>query len=451
MPQPTARRHQSPSRLMPVLALGALMLIAVVVAIRAIPVSVKVATATRGPLLAAFSADGYVESNSVDLAALITSPVEQIFVTEGQRVRAGAPLVRLMGHDAQTAAVSARADLQAAIAAQDRAARTADEALAQQQLVESGAAPQDVAQARQVVVQASADSASSQRALIRAQKLYADGAISRAAFEDAQTQAQISEARARQAADAYQRVTAGARSQERTAAADRLAAAEAGLNESRASVEAAAAAARGAQLDLMHTIISAPFDGIVDRVWVRQGSLVSPQAPVITLATEKNMRVSVDFDEEDAAKVHVGTAVRLEVPGYPGRLLSGRIARLAATASVDPTQSSRSRIIRADVLVDNTASLLKSGMRVDVRGEGVVSLGTLKIPSDSLHFSNGQNVVFVVRAGRAQLRAVDVGYVSDQVAEIIGGLHAGDVVVVGDLPSMTDGQRVRINGTVAVP
>ena len=451
MAHSTTRRNVSRSRLTAVLALAAVALSAAVLIIRAMPAPVTVATAIRGPLLASFSADGYVESNSVDLVALITAPVEQILVKEGQRVTAGAPLVRLMGHDARTAAASAGANLQVAIAAQERAAKTADEALAQQELVESGAAPQDVAQARQVVVQASADSASSQRALVRAQKLFADGAISRASFEDAQTQAQISEARARQAADAYQRVTAGARPQERMAAADRLAAAEAGLNESRASVEAAVSSARGAQQDLMHTMISAPFDGVVDRVWVREGSLVGPQAPVITLASEKNMRVSVDFDEEDAAKVHVGTAVRLEVPGYPGRSLSGKIARLAATASVDPTQSSRSRIIRADVLVDNAASLLKSGMRVDVRGEGVVSLDALKIPSDSLHFSNGQNVVYVVSDGRARLRVVDVGHVTDEVAEVIGGLHAGDAVIIGDVQSLTGGRRVRISDSVAVP
>jgi RND family efflux transporter MFP subunit len=413
--------------------------VAILVIVAVLPRSVVVAGVARGPVSAAFGADGYVESDSVDLAPLVTGPVESIPVHEGQQVHAGAPLVRLMSHDAQAAASSTTFALAAATADEKRAAQTVAEASAEHQLLESGAPSQDIAQARLRLKQAKDTAAESQRNLSRATQLYAGGAISRAAFDDAQTQAKISDAQVGQAFEAYNRLLAGARPEELNAAAARHAAAIASLNEARASAAQAAAAARGAQYDLSHTTVVAPFAGTVDRVWIRVGALVSPQTPVITLASKQALRVAVDLDEEDASKVQPGMQVTINVPGYPGQPVNGRVERIASTATTPADVTLRSRTIRAEVIVSGNAALLKPGMRVDVKGQGIVALDALKIPSDALTFVNGKNAVYVVSDERANLRLVEVGYVDDVVAEVIAGLNAGDEVVVGDLGSLHDG------------
>jgi len=51
--------------------------------------------------------------------------------------------------------------------------------------------------------------------------------------------------------------------------------------------------------------------------------------------------------------------------------------------------------------------------------------------------------VYVVQNGRIQLRKVEVGYVSLNVAEITSGLAPGDLVVVEELDKYRDGDRVR--------
>jgi RND family efflux transporter MFP subunit len=413
------------------------------------PKPVDVARTIRGPVHAAFGADGYVESDSVDLAPLISAPVESIPVHEGQRVVAGAPLILLMSHDAQAAVISTSAALQAAIAEEDRAAQAVVEASAEHRLLESGAAPQDIAQARLRLQQARDSAAASQRNLDRATRLYAEGAISRATFEDAQTQAQISDAQTGQALEAYNRLLSGARQEELAAAAARHATAAAGAREARAAAQQAAAAALGAEYDLTHTTVVAPFSGTVDRVWVRVGALVSPLTPVVTLASRNELRVSVDLDEEDASKVQQGMPVTIEVPGYAGRPLIGHVVRIASTATTPADVTLRSRTIRAEVLVSGGAALLKSGMRVDVKGEGLVSLGALKIPSDALTFVNGQDAVYVVRDGRANVHFIKVGYVDDVVAEVLEGLHPGDEVVAGGQTSLRDGKRVRVVNVVS--
>src|SRR6516164_6031626 len=77
-----------------------------IVAVMALPMRVEVAKVTRGPILAAFGADGYVESESVDIAPMVMGPVESIPVHEGERVAAGTSLARLTSHDAEATAAA---------------------------------------------------------------------------------------------------------------------------------------------------------------------------------------------------------------------------------------------------------------------------------------------------------------------------------------------------------
>ena len=56
---------------------------------------------------------------------------------------------------------------------------------------------------------------------------------------------------------------------------------------------------------------------------------------------------------------------------------------------------------------------------------------------------NGTNV-FVVQEGRVQLREVSLGLVSLSTAEITKGLAPGELVIVENLDTFRNGQRVRI-------
>lgn len=56
---------------------------------------------------------------------------------------------------------------------------------------------------------------------------------------------------------------------------------------------------------------------------------------------------------------------------------------------------------------------------------------------------NGTNV-FVVQEGRVQLREVSLGLVSLSTAEITKGVAPGELVIVENLDTFRNGQRVRI-------
>ena len=68
------------------------------------------------------------------------------------------------------------------------------------------------------------------------------------------------------------------------------------------------------------------------------------------------------------------------------------------------------------------------------------------IPTDAVVNRGGKWVVFVVEAQRAQLREVELGLVSEETIEILGGLNVGEKVVVTGQDTLQDGAKVLLRG-----
>src|SRR5690606_8247522 len=68
----------------------------------------------------------------------------------------------------------------------------------------------------------------------------------------------------------------------------------------------------------------------------------------------------------------------------------------------------------------------------------------LRVPIAALFRGpNGDWQVFVIEKGRARVRAIRLGHLNDEFAEVRSGLGAGEKVVVNPANSLTDGTRVR--------
>src|SRR5262245_56806445 len=95
------------------------------------------------------------------------------------------------------------------------------------------------------------------------------------------------------------------------------------LKAAEAAVGQAETAVSQADVDLAHTVITAPIDGVVigRSVDVRQTVAASFQAPVLfTIANDlKHMQVKASIDEADIGRVQVGQEVDFHVDAYPTR------------------------------------------------------------------------------------------------------------------------------------
>ena len=96
-----------------------------------------------------------------------------------------------------------------------------------------------------------------------------------------------------------------------------------------AAVRQAEAALAAAQVALTHTELRAPFAGTVTQVYVETGDIVTPERPVVVLATLDRLRVRTrDVLENDVSYVSVGQAVTVEVDALPETAFAGRVAQI---------------------------------------------------------------------------------------------------------------------------
>ena len=116
-----------------------------------------------------------------------------------------------------------------------------------------------------------------------------------------------------------------------TATAD-LAAGEAAVDQADAAAREAAAAVEQATIDVDHTIIRSPIDGIaIERdVSVGQTLAASIQPPVLfrIAADLKQMQVQVDVDESDVAGLTPGEPATFEVESYRDETFRGTVAQV---------------------------------------------------------------------------------------------------------------------------
>ena len=322
--------------------------------VAAVAAALVIAGCGSGKNNGAARATGYVEATEVRVASQVAGKVLEVNVEEGDRVNAGALLVRVDPTDLQLALNGAKAERNGADA--------------QLRLLQAGARPEDLRQAEAQVAAAEADqhaAQSEQKAaaddLARFESLLAANAGSEKQRDDAAARRDLAAARMKAAGDRAQaaretlaRLRSGARSQEIDGARARVAAVDAQI----------------AQLNknISDTHITAPVSGVVTTRLVDPGELVSPGMPTIVITDLDHAWANVYVDEPIVPNLKIGEKVTVLTDA--GQRMTGDISFISPRAEFTPrnvqTANERAKLVyRVKVLVDNRAGVLKPGMPVE--------------------------------------------------------------------------------------
>ncbi|URD62110.1 HlyD family secretion protein [Sphingomonas sp. KRR8] len=236
-----------------------------------------------------------VKQDITSVGAQVTGPISEVFVKEGDKVKAGQLLFRIDPAPYRVALAQAQAQLAAA------------------QLAE-----------RQVVTQAAGTSADitgaqnqlsiAQRALARQAELLKRGFTTRVSYDEKlaavrNAETALADARAR-AANAHAAVAPGGE---------------------QPSEAAARAAIAKAQLDLSRTDVRAPASGTVanaDRLLPGQQAV--PGIGMLSLVGSEQAWLEANFKEKDLARMVPGQRATIEVDAYPGRKWAGHVSSIGA-------------------------------------------------------------------------------------------------------------------------
>ena len=228
--------------------------------------------------------------------------------------------------------------------------------------------------------------------------------------------------------------------------------AEVSVKSAAAQLSQAQAALEQARLNLSHTIITSPVDGIVLSRNVEVGQTVAAglQAPTLFVIARNLDTLELDarVDESDVGRVKVGQPVSFVVDAYPGRSFPGTVRQVRLQPTVAQNVVSYTTVID----VPNPERQLKPGMTATLDIEVARADDALRIPAAALRFkpteallttlattapaagdSRGkQTTVWVLKGDRISPVEVKTG-LSDivNVAVVAGELREGDLVVTG--------------------
>jgi len=287
----------------------------------------------------------------------------------------------------------------------------------------------------------------------RQQRLAGNSIVSDDQFESAKAAFEVAAAD-RESADAQERVadtTVGAMVDARDEAKVQEVSAEAQVRQAEGALEQA-------KLDLEHTRIVSPVDGVVISRDVNIGQTVAASfaAPELFQIAQNlaKMQVDADIDESEIAKVHVGQGAEFTVDAMPGRIFRGTIRQVRKAAT------NIQNVITYDAVMDvpNPDFALLPGMTANIRIPVLVRENALRVPNTALRFKPGdgksgrgtpvkpepvsqqkqtaQTVYVLNPAGALEPRKVQVGISDGLYTEVVSGeLREGEAVILSELRS----------------
>ena len=281
-----------------------------------------------------FVYSGYIEGNYVLAAPTQTGRLEEIDVTEGEVIEAGALLF-----------VQDKVQLTAAVAAAKAQVRVAEAQLAN---IGSGAREEELEVVRAELAQAQVNLDLAQKTLERSNQLLTDNIISQSrldadasAFASAETQ--------------VRRLEAELTTMELPARAEELVAA-------RASVEAAQAEVARIQSDLDARTILSPVSGLVEKVFFEPGEVATAGTPVVSILPENALTVRFYVRENERSSLAVGNEFTMECDGCAQDYIV-RLTRIDADPQFSPpiiySREERARMVfRAEAATTENIPLL---------------------------------------------------------------------------------------------
>ena len=235
--------------------------------------------------------------------------------------------------------------------------------------------------------------------LVRRQKLFDAGAVSQAELEQAQT----------------------------------------AVKTAQAQLEAVNSEIRENQVQLQYYRVTAPADGIVGDIEVRQGDRVTSSTLITTIDAPEGLEAYINVPLERATSLRPGLTV--ELLDTNGNVIASNPITFIAPRADDATQS---------ILVKATLRSRPPGIRVQqyVRARLVWSNApTIAVPVVAVNRISGQYFVYVAEQGRggfvAHQKPVTVGDLIGDSYIVLSGVKEGEKVIVSNIQKLQDGVPVK--------
>lgn len=418
-------------------------------------VTVQTAKVSRLELLSSYvTASGEVKPKTfVNVGANAMGRITKLMVKEGEKVKRGQVLAQLENIQSAADVAAMRATLQS---------NETDTVAAEAALKTSSAQ----------LNSSTADAARSKMDFERAEKLYKDQLIAKAEYD---------------AKKAAYEVSSAVVAQDHA----RVAQAKAQVDSAHGRINTARAQLARASDVLNKTTYSAPFDGTVTNLPVREGETVvmgiqnSPGSTLMTIADMSVITTEVQVDETDIVNVKLGQQADITIDALPGKTFKGEVTQIGDNAiirssglatSQSNTSSQEAKDFKVTITLKNPPENLRPGLSATAKITTGTRANAVTIPIQALTIRDKEDLeaqkkkaakatapagpkkqkeeiqgVFVIRNKKAEFVPVETGLTGTTDIEVKTGLREGDEIITGSykvLRTLRNGAGVKVDNSV---
>lgn len=190
------------------------------------------------------------------------------------------------------------------------------------------------------------------------------------------------------------------------------------------------------------TRIKSPINGSVEEVNLKVGQLASPGLPAVRVVNFSSVKVVAEIAEAYAPKVKPGNKVIVFFPDFNTEVIS----QVRFTSKyINPVN----RTFQSEVRLGPSKVEYRANMMAVVRINDYRNPSAFTVPVTLIRETQAGKYIYVAKEEKgklvAQRQPVTVGSTYNGLAEITGGITAGDKIITTGFNSLIEGELIQVN------
>lgn len=239
------------------------------------------------------------------------------------------------------------------------------------------------------------------------------------------------------------------------------------------NTESVAAGVEQAGKTYKRTTVVAPADGVITGLVSKKGERVVGTAQMagtemMHISDLSRMEVRVDVNENDIVRIEVGDTAGIDVDAYLGKTFKGIVTQVANAAKTSITGITTDQVTKYEVKIlilessykalmeENKGRMpfrpgMSSTVHIYTKSEKqilAVPVGAITMKEKKDNSGDKEEVVFIIKDGKAVKKAVKTGIQDTKYIKIAEGLKSGDEVIIAPYEAINfkinDGMKVQV-------
>lgn len=195
-----------------------------------------------------------------------------------------------------------------------------------------------------------------------------------------------------------------------------------------------------AQLEMAR--IKAPFDGVIDQIFAKEGELATPGVQILHIVNLTELKIYGSVSETFLPNIHKGANVFLSFPVYPDYIIKTEIYRKGEVIN------EKSRTFKIEIKLNNEENKLKPNMISKIRLNDFVAENAIVVPSQIIKQDYEGSFLYVAEKNGDNLVArkkyVKTGITYENKTMILEGLKENDKVIVVGYNMVSSGVHIYV-------